>query len=108
MISSPFLLEVLSATNVVMRWRKGQRWLRGWCLVEGVLQDRFHALETACTGPYGPIGSRFHPGRGVLLGQSDDPEAGSIAHLRMRFFGEDPCKQLCCVRSDLFGPVHHA
>jgi len=35
------------------------------------------------------------------------PREGSIAHLRRRFLGKDPFKQLGVLRSDLFGPVHH-
>src|SRR5258708_13261753 len=69
-----FLLEVLGATNVVMRWRKRKRWqFWEWLLVERVLQDRFHALVAPSTGPYGSISSRFHPVPGLLPVHSDHP-----------------------------------
>src|SRR5215469_6443338 len=55
------LLEVLAATNVVVRWRRWQRReLRERLLVERVLQDRFHALEAAGISFQGSQGSCFH------------------------------------------------
>jgi len=103
-----FLLEILSATNVVMRWRKRQGDGSGSGCWSSEFFRSISTLIAASTGPYGAIGSCFHPGRGVLLGQPDDPEAGSIAISGCGFFGEDLFKQLGCVRSDLCGPVHHA
>src|SRR5882724_4275680 len=85
------LLEVLSATNVVVRWwRRKRRRCAEWLLVEGVFQDRFHALIAASSGLQCTISGRFHPGRRVLLGESDDAKTRSITHLRMRLLCQDP------------------
>src|SRR2546430_12259477 len=63
----------------ILRWRKRKRWqFWEWLLVERVLQDRFHALVAASTGPYGSISSRFHPGRGVLLGQRSEEHTSEL------------------------------
>jgi hypothetical protein len=77
-------------------------------LVERVLQDRFHALEATGIALQGALGGCFHACCRVAFGEPDDTQARAIAHLRMRFLGKDPFKQLGRVRSDLFGPVHHA
>src|ERR1700692_1959055 len=82
------LLEVLSATNVVVRWwRRKRRRCSEWLLVEGVFQNRFHALVAARSGQQCAIGGRFHPGRGVLLGESDNAPTRLITPSRLGVFG---------------------
>src|ERR1700730_4114260 len=84
------LLEVLSATNVVVRWwRRKRRRCSEWLLVEGVFQDRFHALIATSSGQQCTISGRFHPGRRILFGESDNTETRSVTHLRMWLLGED-------------------
>src|SRR5215471_10854729 len=103
------LLEILSTTNVVVRWRRRKRRRCGeWLLVERVLQNRFHALVAASSRLEVTIGGRFHPGRRVLFGKPDDAQTRSVAHLRMWLLGEDPRKELRGVRSELLGPAQHA
>src|SRR5215469_5300989 len=103
------LLEVLAATNVVVRWRRRQR--RERCerlLVERVLQDRFHALEATGVTLQGASGGCFHAGCRVLIGEPDDAQTGPIAHLRMRLLRQNALDESSGVWSDLFRPVHHA
>ena len=106
---SHLAIEVAGATNVVMGWRC--RWwslhLRRGRQVERVLQDRLDTLVPAGACRQGELRRRFHPRWRVFIGQPDDAQASSIAHLRMRFIFQNPCEQPCGVEADGAGPVHH-
>jgi len=69
-------------------WRT-RSWGRQRDGIEGVLQDRLHALIATGLGEDSALGSSFHTFRRVLLGQANDAEAGTIAHLGVRLLAEN-------------------
>jgi len=69
-------------------WRT-RSWGRQRDGIEGVLQDRLHALIATGLGEEGSSGSSFHAFRRVLLGRANDAETGTIAHLGVRLLAQD-------------------
>ena len=56
-----------------------------------------------------PFGRRLPCARrSSLLRQADQAQAGPVAHLRMRLFGQDALDHLGGVRPHFPCPVHHA
>lgn len=88
------------------RWR-GRRRRRRRHSIEGVFQNRLNALITARARGERTLRGGFHPHRRIVPGESDQTEAGAVAHLRVRLVGENAFKQARCVRADRLCPMDH-
>ena len=71
--------------------------------VELVLEDRVHALEVVCARPQAAPGRRFHALGGIAFRQSQNPQAGTVSHLRMALGRQDRFRQLTGAGSGLLG-----
>src|SRR5260370_26556741 len=90
----------------------GQRWGAGWGgrsgnRVEGVVQNRLHALITTSLGEECPFRCGFHALRRVLLRQANDAETRAVAHLRVWLGVQDSFEQLDRVGTGAARPVQH-
>src|ERR1700736_6798423 len=85
-------------------WFRGQRGLS----VEGSAQDRFQALiRTGLPFEGTPTGG-FQPGVGVGLGQTQNAQTGTIAHLRMRLRFQDGADDLGRGFAHTLSPVNQS
>src|SRR6201991_1994718 len=82
---------------------------REWgLLVEGCFEDRQHrATRRRADGQRAQAGS-FEPGTAVLAFEREQPEAGAVAHLRVRLVGQQMLDDGFGTRTDRLAPVEQS
>jgi hypothetical protein len=75
--------------------------------IKRVLQNRLDALITARSSKQCPFRRAFHTSHGVLIGEPNDAQARSVAHLRVRLVGENAFKQPSGMWAYGLSPMHH-